>query len=320
MSYYLNVAEAAKMLNLSLSSIYKLIDHDDPNKQLKPVNLTTYKGDGGYRFSQLEIDRIKPLYVRDELTPAEAAKKIGRSTTYIYQLLKKGLQYNEAEYRGKRTYLIKLEDLENFGVRNPNIGKYDTIYDKRTGAYLFQSYMRNNQIARLISIKRLNRQDIEAQLQITTSECISLKVAMAEGWIPETHVGNHKTITSYGYALFEFPKPNEPKSEIYQLINELFIRVGPSNLRILVSEDIISVEVKKSMLRGLLPETNPELIYKLKQYIRVGEIVVKFDGTLIDTGLAPVAFYLLESKKQKLLALAKNDGLSLQEWLEKHFE
>jgi hypothetical protein len=105
---------------------------------------------------------------------------------------------------------------------------------------------------------------------------------------------------------------------IFTIIEELFKQVGAANIRITKSEKLI-VEVKKSVLYGIMPTTHPDMIDKLKLFIISGEIIHKYDGTLIDTGLSPITFYLSESKKKQLNDISKKEGKSLQEWLETHF-
>lgn len=315
MDKYLSVADVAEILNLKTSTVYKLINHDDPDKKLIPLNPVSYRGEGGYRFSEAEIERIKPYYVKDKLSPSQAARKIGRSTTFIYQLIKKGLPYERAVYRGKETFLISPSDLEPYThPANQHYSKFDLIYDKRTGVYLFQPYVLNGQIGRITHIKRLSRSKIEAQLCVG-QEHILLSEALAEGWKPMTIAGGQRIISSYGYATFVFPHPAELDSIIYEVINLLFVLLGPLNLRIRSTQQSIYIEAKKSFL----PITQTEIIKVLSRYVEKGEIIKKKDGVLIDTELSPVTFYLKGGKKAALQELARKDGLSLQVWLTDHF-
>ncbi len=315
MNEYLDTTQAANELKVTVGSIYKIVNLEDAEKRLNPVNRLTHKGDGGYRFTREEIERIKPAYVKEDLTSAQAAKRIGRSTTYIHQLFKKGLPHYEMEFRGKRTYFVKEADLERFVTNNPDSGKYDTIYDRKSKVFLFQPYRLGNRLARVCSMKRVNRNRIEIMLQVSMNEQIPLERAIDEGWRPVTTITDRKAITTYGYALFEFPLPITLDSMIYTIIEEFFKLIGPANLRIQIGETI-QVEVKKSVLTGVMPSTHPDMIDKLKTFIRSGEITPKYDGTLIDTGLSPVTFYLSEQEKDKLITKASSANKSLQEWLE----
>jgi hypothetical protein len=316
LSEYVNVNATAAELRITVPSLYKVVNHPDPEKRLEPVNRSTYKGDGGYMFRREDIERIKPSYVRNELTSAEAAKRIGRSTTYIHKLIKDGsLPFIEGEYRGKKTYFIKESVLEQFATCNPDNGKTDTIYDKKTGAFLFQPFTKDENIARVVKMKRVHKWKMEIVLQVGSGEFLSYEEAVQEGWTPQLTITSKKPITSFGFAVFEFPRPTTIDSMIFTIIEELFKQVGAGNIRITTGENLL-VEVKKSVLLGIQPTTHPDLIDKLKLFIKSGEIIPKYDGTLIDTGLSPVTVYLPEQVKSKLSRKAEEAKMSLQDWVE----
>lgn len=317
MSEYLNVNDAAVELNITPTSIYKIVNHEDRAKQLNPVNRATYKGDGGYRFTRDEINRIKPSYVRDDLTSSQAAERIGRSKTFIQNLLKEGeIPYYEDDFRGKRTFFIKEEHLRKYELSSINSGKYVTSYDKKSGVFLFQPFVRGNILARVIEMNRINKNKLDIILQTGSGTRFTYVEAVKDGWVAGLTIDQRKQITTYGYAKFEFPIPSTLDSMIYANIEEFYKQIGPLNIRITFNEKL-TVEVKKSVLFGILPTTHPDLIDKLKLFITFGDIVTKFDGTLIDTGLSPITFYLPEPKKSELIEKADRAGLSLQEMIEK---
>ncbi|WP_028563354.1 helix-turn-helix domain-containing protein [Paenibacillus pinihumi] len=319
-SEYLDVTQAAEALGITPTSLYKIINHTDPSKRLEPVNRTTHRGDGGYRFRSGDVEQLKGHYTKQDLTSAEAAKKIGRSTTFIHKLLHEGsLAFYEGEYRGKRTYFIEETELERYVQENPDAGKYETIYDKKTGLFLYQPFVKEDRKARLMELKRVSNRQVEAILQTEDNERLLYKEAVADGWHPELHISDRKLNTAYGYALFKFPVPRGIDSFIYTMIEEMFKQIGPSNMRVHAGQDL-TVEVRKSVLKGILPETHPDFIDKLRLFLRTGEIIVKYDGVLIDTGLSPITVYLPDAKKQTLLRLAERENQSVQEWLEEKLE
>ncbi|MNT87321.1 hypothetical protein D3C72_2277220 [compost metagenome] len=75
--------------------------------------------------------------------------------------------------------------------------------------------------------------------------------------------------------------------------------------------------MRKCVLYGVMPATHPDLIDKLKLFLKSGEIISKYDGILIDTGVVPVTLFLTEAKKQALIRQAEEFNMTLQEWLEK---
>ncbi|MFC3345709.1 helix-turn-helix domain-containing protein [Paenibacillus abyssi] len=317
---YLDVAAAAGELGITPTSFYKIVNHVDPAKRLEPVNRNTHRGDGGFRFRLEDINRIKPQYVKNDLTSAEAANRLGRSTTFIHKLIRDGvLDYYETEFRGKRTFFIKESELARYMSENPDSGKSEAIYDKRSGLFLYQPFSKDDQLARVVKIKRVSNRKIETTLRTESEQLLSYDEAIALNWAPAMKIQDRKPTTSYGYAVFHFPLPRSLDSMIFTIIEEFFKQVGPANMKISAGEQLV-VEVKKSVLVGILPTTHPDMIDKLKLFLLKGEIIPKYDGTLIDTGLSPITFYLPEEKKAELVRLAAADGISLQEWIEKRLD
>lgn len=317
MSTYINLTDAAKEIGITTTSLYKIVNHEDPTKRLEPVNRGTHRGDGGYRFRYSDVLEFKKNYVKKDLTSMEAAQRLGRSTTYVHKLIRNGqIEYYEDEFRGKRTYFIKEEELERYNRENPDAGKIETIYDKRNGLFLFQPFGKDGSVARIIELKRVNNRKIEAMMKIGDDQSMTYEEAMREGWTPLLSIIERKPINGYGYARFEFPFPKAPDSVIYSIIEELFKQAGPANMKIVQKDVRIVVEVRKCVLLGVMPATHPDLIDKLRLFLKSGEIIPKYDGTLIDTGLMPVTIYLTEAKKNVLLKLAEERNITLQEYLE----
>lgn len=73
------------------------------------------------------------------------------------------------------------------------------------------------------------------------------------------------------------------------------------------------------VLKGISPLTYPDFIDKLKLYIRSGEIISEGEDTVINTCFSPITFYLQESRKYLILKQAAEKGMTIQEWLEDHF-
>ncbi|MGU3567452.1 hypothetical protein [Paenibacillus sp. D51F] len=315
---YMNVEQVSKELGITPASVYKLMNHKDPNKILEPVNRETYRGDGGYVFSVEDVNRIKPLYIKEDLTSAQAAKQIGRSTSYIHKLIQDGLiDYYEGEYRGKKTYFLKQEELDKLAEMNAADERNETLYDHKTGAFLFQLYKKGDELARVVHIKKFNRTKVEISLKLDNGKILSYKKAILDGWKPTMQISPKKAITSYGYSVFEFPIPATMDSMIYSIIEELMKQAGPVNLRINRSNEIIKVEVKKVVLKDILVTTHPDMIDRMKLFLKRGKIIAKYDGLLIDTGLSPITLYISEDRKEKFVETVTNNKVTLQEWADK---
>lgn len=317
-STYISIVEAANEIGITTTSLYKIVNHEDPSKKLEPVNRGTHRGDGGYRFRLSDVLEFKSKYIKKDLTSTEAAKRLGRSTTFVHKLIRDGvLPHQEMEYRGKRTFFIKEVDLESYVQENPDAGKVETIFDKRKGVFLFQPFGKGELLARVMELKRVNNRKVEALLKTTDGQLLSYDSALKDGWAPLLQIQERKPINGYGFARFEFPAAKSPDSVIYPIIEELFKQAGPANMKIIQENDRITVEVRKCVLLGVMPDTHPDLIAKLERFLKSGQIISKYDGTLIDTGLMPITIYLTNDKKKELIRQAEEHNMSLQDWIEK---
>ncbi|MFB5269336.1 helix-turn-helix domain-containing protein [Paenibacillus enshidis] len=317
MKEYINLVDTAKLIGVTPASLYKIVNHDDLEKRLEPINRTTHRGDGGFRFRLSDVQRYIEKYVKKDLTSAETAQRIGRSVTFVHKLIRDGrLPSYEDEYRGKRTYFIKPKDLEQYIDDNPDTGKVPTIYDKRLRLFLFQPFINDDKLARVFELKRVNNRKVEAVIITEDGEQLSYEAAIEQGWKPQKTIAEKKPINGYGYALFEFPPTKRIDSIVYSVIETLFEHAGPSNMRIVRSEEKIIVEVRKCVLKGIMPATHPDLIKELGVFMQSGKVIPKYDGTVIDTGLLPIQAFLTEEEKQDLIAQANVHNMSLQEWVE----
>ncbi|RAU93437.1 hypothetical protein [Paenibacillus sp. YN15] len=46
METYMSLTQAANEIGITATSLYKIINHENPEKRLEPVNRTTHRGDG----------------------------------------------------------------------------------------------------------------------------------------------------------------------------------------------------------------------------------------------------------------------------------
>ncbi|MFS1513112.1 helix-turn-helix domain-containing protein [Chengkuizengella sp. SCS-71B] len=309
----MSINEVAKEFNISKTSVYKLMEHTNTEKRLEPINRETHRGDGGYKFKAQDVERIKSFYKKKDLTSSDAAKILNVSTTYVHKLIKnKDLEYYESEYKGKRTFFIKKEVVEQYKLNHPELEKNDVIYHKKEGLFLFQPFKKEGQLARIYKINSKGRK-AESFLITENGEEISLERAEEEGWKREVVLEQRKNIATYGTAKFHFPKPASIDSLIYDIIVQLLKHVGVNNIKIEIDDKIL-VEVKKSELQGVQSQTHFDFINTLKKFIVEGKVIEKYDGILIDTGLTPMTFYMDEELKEKIMNEINETGVSMHEW------
>lgn len=316
MNEYINVAEAAKLIRVTPTSLYKIINHEDTEKRLEPINRLSHHGEGGYRFRYSDVQVYIDKYGKKDLTPSDAAQQIKRSVSYIHKLIHEGtLPSYEGEYRGKKTFFIKAGDLEQFVENNPDTGKVPALYDKRLSLFLFQPFIRDGQLGRVMQLKRVSKKKVEAFIVAEDGEWLNYEDAIGLGWEPQLIIKDKKPINGYGYARFEFPYSKRVDSIIYSVIETLFEHAGPANIKIDQDEKMICLEVRKCILKGILPSTHPDLLKELGVFMKSGKLIPVADGTLIDTGLFPVQAFLTEKQKKALMDEADAHNMHLQDWV-----
>lgn len=116
---YLSLEEACDRVGLTKNQLGYLVKY----KHIEPINLATWKADGGYRFEQEDVKKLEELY-KDSLTLKEATEFLNKSKTYVHNAAKDGiLPFKEID-KGKSTERLYLKkDLEIFKERIENRSK-----------------------------------------------------------------------------------------------------------------------------------------------------------------------------------------------------
>ncbi|MCZ2990843.1 helix-turn-helix domain-containing protein, partial [Acinetobacter baumannii] len=113
---YLSLEEVCDRVGLTKNQLGYLIKY----KHIEPINMATWKADGGYRFEQGDVEKLEELY-KDSLTLKEAAEFLSKSKTYVHNAAKDGILPFKEIAKGKSTERLYLKkDLEIFKERIEN--------------------------------------------------------------------------------------------------------------------------------------------------------------------------------------------------------
>ncbi|PEY88611.1 DNA-binding protein [Bacillus cereus] len=113
---YLSLEEVCDRVGITKNQLGYLIKY----KQIEPINLATWKADGGYRFEQENVKKLEELY-KDSFTLKEAAEFLNKSKTYVHNAAKDGILPFKEIAKGKSTERLYLKsDLEIFKERIEN--------------------------------------------------------------------------------------------------------------------------------------------------------------------------------------------------------
>ncbi|PED28657.1 helix-turn-helix domain-containing protein [Bacillus cereus] len=124
---YLSLEEVCDRVGLTKNQLGYLIKY----KHIEPINMATWKADGGYRFEQGDVEKLEELY-KDSLTLKEAAEFLGKSKTYVHNAAKDGILPFKEIAKGKSTERLYLKkDLEVFKEKIENRSKEESKEKKQ---------------------------------------------------------------------------------------------------------------------------------------------------------------------------------------------
>lgn len=113
---YLSLEEVCDRVGLTKNQLGYLIKY----KHIEPINLDTWKADGGYRFEQEDVKRLEELY-KDSLTLKEAAEFLNKSKTYVHNAAKNGILPFKEIAKGKSTERLYLKTIWKFSKKELKI-------------------------------------------------------------------------------------------------------------------------------------------------------------------------------------------------------
>ncbi|UYX55726.1 helix-turn-helix domain-containing protein (plasmid) [Bacillus thuringiensis] len=124
---HLSLEEVCNRVGLTKNQLGYLIKY----KHIEPINLATWKADGGYRFEQDDVKKLEELH-KDSLTLKEAAEFLSKSKTYIHNAAKDGVLPFKEIAKGKSTERLYLKsDLEIFKLEIENTSKEESREKKQ---------------------------------------------------------------------------------------------------------------------------------------------------------------------------------------------
>lgn len=124
---YLSLEEVCNRVGLTKNQLGYLIKY----KHIEPINLATWKADGGYRFEQEDVKKLEELY-KDSLTLKEAAEFLSKSKTYVHNAAKDGRLPFKKIIKGQSTERLYLKkDLEILKERIDNRSKEESKEKKQ---------------------------------------------------------------------------------------------------------------------------------------------------------------------------------------------
>jgi len=238
--------------------------------RLNPVNPDTFRRDGGYRFTEEEIQRAEKILELPGLSVKEAAQELEITPQYLLQFVSSGDVESEVKWIGKkkRRYFQK-EEIRRFkqqlseGRQTNQSSEYGfRVQLIAREVRIFEKCLYDGFEARVISPE---------PIKILTERGDILY--MENGRVVSAPWPEKSYIRQKGYTEFEMPIPRHPHHPVYKLLYKMIEHLGERNIQIFET-DFGDYYVRCRL--GSIQVTNDE--YKLLQKYRTSGDMVYEDG------------------------------------------
>jgi len=306
---YITSKQFAETLNVSRATLLARVRRGE----IQPLNKEDWQIDGEYLFAPEEVGRVKELYKKPGLSVKEVAERLNLSHTRIHQLIRRPEDPLPATlhfYNGRDSYFIREEDLAQF-IANDHIevNRQKGLMSKKYGFFLFQLFWSEamNEYARIMDIYN----DEEGIALTEGDKKLSLSQLSLEGFKPMQEIKQKRPITAKGYVKFLFPKSNQIKASTYRVIDELYRSAGARNIRFLINEHDVEIEVKPT----ILPYSNVDSddLHLLKSSVVEGHVVVRANGDIrLESDLEPISAFAPSAFKEAVRRQASELNITIE--------
>ncbi|PDZ99982.1 helix-turn-helix domain-containing protein [Bacillus cereus] len=303
--------EAANLLGVTVQTILK----KEKDGLIECVYKNNWKQFGSKIFYLEDIERLKNKEEGKGLSTKEAAEILNVAPSTIFTYIKSGkLPAAIVEKRGKQVYLIDEEELEIFMLdyektktkeRKTFITK---IQDEDIYVYQLLSHQHTGKAARVIEIN-----GADGKILTEDDEILPLSTYKEHGYSFEPFQ-KQAVITKRGYLSFSFKKPQLFHSITYNLINLFYKELGVTNMRLNISSDTISLEIKPFVLQVEPLQFQEEITY-LHSHMKSGTILPHVEGIYFKSNVEPLSFHADHEFKQKVVKMATDAGIGQEEFL-----
>lgn len=253
----------------SLGKSVRTIQHWVASGVAKPINLDTYRRDGGYTFSVAEAERLVKLF--GGLGAKEAAEIVGVTPQYLNELALSGHIPSELRKVGKRERrFYKKEDCLMLRKQlQSDINKKTTKFGTKLTPFA-------NGLRLFDYIEHLGKRGLISNtkpLIITNEDGRSYKITYTGEMSPWPE---KKYQVLKGFIDFRFPIPRAIVHPVYDLLRSLFDSLGTKNVQIFETRQGDYFVRCRS---GTLPFS--EVTYELLQKNVVNGKIEKSQGSIL---------------------------------------
>ncbi|MEF2247971.1 hypothetical protein [Paenibacillus sp. IITD108] len=222
---FTTIQELSQKLNRSI----RTLQHWVAIGRAFPSNTDTHRRDGGYVFSQMEVERLEKLFMG--LSSSEAAKIIGITPQYLNDLALNRQINSELRLVGNREQrfytkedCLKLKSSLT-SINNKKSNKFGTrISAYNRGARLFTHFENESINGLIVDTNPIRILCDEGYIQV------SAELDM-QPW------PNKAYQVKKGFIDFKFPIPRHSNHPVYRILHDIIEGLGPVNVQIFETEN-----------------------------------------------------------------------------------
>ncbi|WP_074594410.1 DNA-binding protein [Bacillus cereus] len=279
--------------------------------QLTPINRDTWRLDGSFLFNREEVEKLKEEREIEGITLYQASKEYRISINQLQKWIKEGeLVYTVQKYRNRNTKFVKEDDIRKL-VQQVEQANAVYTFSHKHNVVLFQKFIKGNTLARIISIPK--RGNIILLDEFGNN--VTLSTALKEGYEPAYLLSDKPRSHHQRFVKFRFPKSNQLRNNIFQLIDNLLQYVSPRNLKVLEEEGFWYFEVRQSLVT-LSPGIQMEWIHELTPYIIEGKIVPRVNHSVyLDSNTVTKPVILTNNEYEYIKKITSETNSSIEEFI-----
>lgn len=302
---YLTLSQTSKELERTERQVSYLIK----TKVLLPANQDTYKRDGGYRFTEEEVQRVKGIIKVEGLSLRAAAQLVGITPQYLNSLALKEKIKSELVVIGhkkERRFQVKdcLELKTQLGtVTHKSLAKYgEKLQLYRNHVRLFEPISYKDELVRVVKTNPLTLLKTDgSMIQPIANELTTY----SEIW-PELPYKTKK-----GFITFRIPIPRNSEHATYDALYELIEGLGPKNVQVF---EQVEGDYFVRCRQGKFP-LNRASYNLLHRYISKGKLHYSNSEAILKSEMISQTIHLPDELYEEIEKMSKKRSISTQELL-----
>ena len=280
-------------------------------EQLNPINRETWRLDGSFLFKREDIEKLKEDRETEGITLYQAAKDYNVSMYQLEKWIEQGdLTCSIQKHRNRETKFVHEEEINGLVQQ---LNQTNTLYtfSQKYNVVLFQKFMEGNKLARIISIPK--RGDIVLIDEFGNN--MTLEDAIKRGYEPSYVLSDKPRSHHQRFVKFRFPKSDQLRSNIFQIIDLVLQYVSPRNIKVSEEDEFWYFDVRQSIIQ-LPMQMQVEWIDCLTPYIIEGKLTRRVNNSVyLDSSSVTKSVTITSNEYHTITKIVNETNSSIEEFI-----